>query len=83
MSATATRASCPKCHQKVLQSLSTRCMYCGAELPKDSQPSAEARQAVLHRAQESNKVHDLAMAAKENSKKKGKPTPPSELNFGG
>ena len=80
MTSTATRASCPKCQQKILQSLSKRCMYCGAELPSELQPSDDTRQAILSRAEESNKVHDLAMEAKDKKKnKKGKPQPPTDL----
>lgn len=66
---------CPKCQQKVLQSLSTRCMYCGTELPKDFHPSDEQKMAILARHDEINKAHDLAMeakAAKDNKKNKKK-----------
>lgn len=78
------KPQCPKCHQKVLQSLSTRCMYCGADLPKDYLPTDEQKQAILARHEETNKAHDLAMEAKlakENKKKKKKsqqsPLPPT------
>lgn len=76
---------CPKCNQKVLQSLSTRCMYCGADLPKDYLPTDEQKQAILARHEETNKAHDLAMEAKqaqENKKKKKKsPQPPIPPNY--
>lgn len=75
---------CPQCNQKVLQSLSTRCMYCGAELPKDCQPTDEQKQAILARQEETNKAHDLAMeakAAKESKKKKKSPQSPLPPNF--
>ena len=76
------RGCCPKCKQKILQSLSTRCMYCGAELPTDLHPSDAAREAILARQKASNKMHDLAMSAKDQKKKKGPPTAPHEISAG-
>ncbi|HEY7772580.1 MAG TPA: hypothetical protein VIC26_05340 [Marinagarivorans sp.] len=69
------KPACPKCHQKILQSLSTRCMYCGTQLPKNYHPSDEQKQAILARHEETNRAHDLAMEekqAKENKKNKRK-----------
>ncbi len=73
------RGCCPKCKQKILQSLSIRCMYCGTELPTDLHPSDSTRQAILARQEASNTMHDLAMSAKEQKKKKGPPALPSEI----
>ena len=79
-----TRQACPKCHQKLLQSIAKRCMYCGADLPEELHPSDAQRQAVLDRTLEANKAHDIAMEAKQaaadKKKKKRKPEPPT-INY--
>ena len=80
------KPTCPKCRQKILQSLSIRCMYCGAELPKHHHPSDEQKQAILARHEETNRAHDLAMEekqAKENKKNKRKKQPPIAPSIGG
>ncbi len=71
---------CPQCKQKILQSLSIKCMYCGQILPKQHQPSEAQKTRILERHIKSNEAHDLAMEAKntkgKNKKKKGPPKPP-------
>jgi uncharacterized Zn finger protein len=80
-----TKPQCPTCQQRVLQSLSTRCMYCGTELPKNLHATDAQKQAILSRHEESNREHDLAMEAKAkkaNKKKKEKPSiqPPFNIS---
>lgn len=77
-----TKPQCPNCQQNVLQSLSTRCMYCGSELPKNLHASDAQKQAILSRHEESNRAHDLAMEEKANKdKKKKKQKPPIQPPF--
>ncbi|WP_054112745.1 hypothetical protein [Marinagarivorans algicola] len=73
---------CPKCKQKILQSLSIKCMYCGQILPKQHQPSEAQKTRILERHIKSNEAHDLAMEAKQTQgkKKKGPPKPP-DISF--
>lgn len=73
---------CPKCKQKILQSLSVKCMYCGEPLPEQLHPSDETKRMIIERNAKINAAHDLATEkkqAKTKNKKAAKrpPTLPS------
>lgn len=69
---------CPKCKQKILQSISIKCMYCGEILPEKHRPSDEQKKIIVERQIRINAAHDLAMETKQakSKKRKGAPTPP-------
>jgi DNA-directed RNA polymerase subunit RPC12/RpoP len=35
------KPTCPQCSRKIMQSVSNRCMYCGASLPEEHHLTAE------------------------------------------
>lgn len=39
--------ACPQCNRKIMQSISNRCMYCGADLPKEHHLSQEQKNQLL------------------------------------
>lgn len=38
---------CPKCSRKIMQSISNRCMYCGADLPEEHHLTQQEKNALL------------------------------------
>ena len=74
----AIKPHCPKCQQKILQSLSIKCMYCGEVLPEKHHPTEETKRIIIERNVKINAAHDLAMEAKQakSKKKKTAPKPP-------
>jgi len=41
------RTACPQCSRKIMQNISNRCMYCGADLPEEHQLSQQEKSAFL------------------------------------
>ncbi len=39
--------ACPKCSRKIMQSISNRCMYCGADLPEEHHLTQQEKNALL------------------------------------
>jgi len=39
--------ACPQCSRKIMQSISNRCMYCGADLPKEHHLTQQEKNALL------------------------------------
>lgn len=77
--------SCPKCNRKIMQSISNRCMYCGAALPEEHHLSQEEKNRLLNEKLEqfrqteenadkiiSNMRRDFGMPAPKKSRKQRK-----------
>jgi len=41
------KPTCPECSRKIMQSISNRCMYCGASLPEEHHLTAEEKNRLL------------------------------------
>jgi len=63
---TETSNNCPKCSRKIMQSISNRCMYCGANLPEEHHLSekekAELLAAKLERFKENEENADQVIS---------------------
>ena len=44
---TETSNNCPQCNRKIMQSISNRCMCCGADLPEEHHLTAQEKNALL------------------------------------
>ncbi len=44
---TETSNNCPQCNRKIMQSISNRCMYCGADLPEEHHLTAQEKNELL------------------------------------
>lgn len=76
--------ACPQCSRKIMQNISNRCMYCGADLPEEHQLSQEEKTVFLNEKLDrmkqvednadeviSNLRKDFAIPEKKKAKKKG------------